>query len=224
MRGRSDNVLAKGLLGRRSPGITSLQSNIWRSNAKPSTRANTSQAKCSPRASLAHNRLASSTILEIGRQLGEGPCEIFGSGMRVAVPDTGLYTYPDASVCCGGPKLLDGHMDTLLNPTLIVEVLSRSTEAYDQGKKFKHYRTIPTLREYVLIGSESIGVELRTLQSDGDWLLKFADHLEDVVELQSISAAGWCRRIFIGGWNSTKPDLLRLAIGGSSPGTARAHH
>jgi len=137
-------------------------------------------------ASLAHNRLASSTILEIGRQLGEGPCEIFGSGMRVAVPDTGLYTYPDASVCCGGPKLLDGHMDTLLNPTLIVEALSRSTEAYDQGKKFKHYRTTPTLREYVLIGSESIGVELRTLQSDGDWLLKFADHLEDVVELQSI--------------------------------------
>jgi Uma2 family endonuclease len=136
--------------------------------------------------SLAQNRLASAIIGELRQQLRRGPCEVFGSDMKVAIPATGLYAYPDACVCCGGPQLLDGCNDTLLNPVLIVEVLSPSTEAYDRGAKFKHYRTIGSLREYLLIASECIDVELRRLQPDGEWILRSADRLEDVIELQSI--------------------------------------
>jgi Uma2 family endonuclease len=136
--------------------------------------------------SLAHNRLSIATTGELRQQLRRGPCEVFGSDMKVAVNTTGLYAYPDASVCCGGPQLLDGHNDTLVNPVLIVEVLSPSTEAYDRGDKFKHYKSIDSLREYLLIASESVAVELRTRQADGRWILTFGDRLEDIVELQSI--------------------------------------
>jgi Uma2 family endonuclease len=137
-------------------------------------------------ASLTHNRLATALIVDLGQQLRRGPCEVFGSDMRVAASATALYAYPDASVCCGGPQLQDGHNDVLLNPVLIVEVLSPSTELYDRGDKFKHYRTIPSFREYLLVASEHIEVELRRLQPDGEWTLRFADLLEDVIELQSI--------------------------------------
>ena len=137
-------------------------------------------------ASLSHNRIVTAVIAEIRQQLRRGPCEVFGSDMRVAITATGLYVYPDASVCCGGPQLLDGHNDTLLNPTLIVEVLSPSTEAYDRGDKFKHYRSIESFREYLLVASESLDVELHTRQPDGRWVLTPVDRLEDVIELQSI--------------------------------------
>jgi Uma2 family endonuclease len=105
--------------------------------------------------------------------------------MRVRVSTTGLYAYPDVVVACG-PQFLDDKESTLLNPTLIVEVLSPTTEAYDRGLKFKHYSTIETLREYLLIASESVDVELRTRQPDGRWILTSADRLEDSIELQSI--------------------------------------
>ena len=137
-------------------------------------------------ASLAHNRLVTAVTVDLGQQLRRGPCEVLGSDMRVAITATGLYCYPDASVCCGGPQLLDGHKDTLLNPTLIVEVLSPSTEAFDRGAKFKRYKSIETFREYLLVASESVDVELRTRQPDGRWILTSADRLEDTLDLQSI--------------------------------------
>jgi Uma2 family endonuclease len=138
-------------------------------------------------ASLAHNRLTTSILVGLGQQSRQGPSEAVGSDMRVAIPDTTLYTYPDASVFCGPPQLLDRHQDTLLNPVVIVEVLSPSTEAYDRGAKFQLYRTIPSLREYLLVASERMDVELRRLRPDGEWtILKSLDRPEDVVELQSI--------------------------------------
>jgi Uma2 family endonuclease len=138
-------------------------------------------------AKLPHNELAVATTGELRQQLRRGPCHVFGSDMKVAILADDLYTYPDASVCCGPPQMLDTNNDTLVNPVLIVEVLSRSTEAYDRGAKFQHYRTIPSLREYLLVASERIEVELRRLQPDGQWvILKSLDCLEDVVELQSI--------------------------------------
>lgn len=138
-------------------------------------------------AGLTHNRLAIATIGELRPQLRRGPCEVFGSDMRVAITSTGLYCYPDASVCCGGPQLLDGHKDTLLNPTLIVEVLSPSTEAYDRGRKFGHYRAIESFREYLMVSSELIGAELFARQSDGRWTLMMeANRLEDTIELESV--------------------------------------
>ncbi len=137
-------------------------------------------------ASLAHNQLVAAVTGELRQQLRRGPCQVLASDMKVAVTATGLYAYPDATVCCGEPRLMDGHKDILQNLTLIVEVLSPSTEAYDRGAKFRHYRSIETLREYLMVASESISAELYTRQPDGRWILTSADRLEDVIELQSI--------------------------------------
>jgi Uma2 family endonuclease len=97
-----------------------------------------------------------------------------------------LYTYPDIIVVCGEPRLQDGHFDTLLNPTLIIEVLSPSTETYDRGKKFDHYKTLESLREYLLISSDRIHADLFTRRSDDRWLLSSADGLESSLDLESI--------------------------------------
>jgi Uma2 family endonuclease len=136
--------------------------------------------------SLAHSRIATAVMLELGLQLRHGSCEVLNSDMRVVVNLEGLYVYPDVTVFCGEPRLLDGHNDALLNPTLIVEVLSPSTEAYDRGNKFEYYEEIESFREYVLVASESIGVEVRRLSPSGEWTLKIYRSLDDVVELQSI--------------------------------------
>ena len=136
-------------------------------------------------ASLAHNLIVGNLVGELHRQLRPGRCRILSSDMRVRVTATGLYTYPDAVAYCGEPQLLDGS-DTLLNPSLIVEVLSLSTEAYDRGRKFEHYQSIESVSEYVLVSSDRVHVDLFRRQADGDWLLKSADRMEDVLELQSI--------------------------------------
>ena len=93
-----------------------------------------------------HNIIAGSTFAALYSELRKKPCQIYPSDMRVRIPATGLYTYPDISVVCGTPEFEDDGLDTLLNPTVIIEVLSPSTEPYDRGKKFQHYRTIPTLK------------------------------------------------------------------------------
>jgi Uma2 family endonuclease len=89
-------------------------------------------------------------------------------------------------VVCGEPEFLDQETDTLLNPTVLFEVLSPSTEAYDRGRKFEHYRCIESLREYVLIASDRAHVDVFTRREDGLWLLTWADGMESPVELESI--------------------------------------
>ena len=96
------------------------------------------------------------------------------------------YTYPDVSVVCGEPRFADGEFDNLLNPTLIVEVLSDSTEDYDRGTKFKHYMGIGSLQEYVLIAQDEVRVDHYTRQSEGDWWISISTTLEAVVQLPSI--------------------------------------
>jgi Uma2 family endonuclease len=103
--------------------------------------------------------------------------------MRVRVSPTGLFTYPDVVVVCGPPQFLDDQRDTLLNPTLIAEVLSPSTEAFDRGRKFEHYRSLESLAEYLLVGSQRVSAELYTRQADGRWLLTAANSLEDTLDL-----------------------------------------
>lgn len=99
-----------------------------------------------------------------------GRCRVYSSDLKVRSP-RGLYTYPDISVSCDAPQLEDDHADVLLNPVLVVEVLSPSTEAYDRGKKFEHYRTIASLKTYVLVSQDHANVDMFTRQSDGRWLL-----------------------------------------------------
>lgn len=136
-------------------------------------------------ASREHNLIASNLNREIGEQLKDRPCEIYPSDMRVRVP-SGLYTYPDVVVVCGSPKFDDDHVDTLLNPLVLIEVLSESTADYDRGTKFKHYRQITSLREYVLVYQESAQIEHFVLGSDGKWSLTEIAGLDKTLSLESI--------------------------------------
>ena len=106
--------------------------------------------------------------------------------MRVRVSATGLYTYPDVVVACSEPQFADGVMDTLVNPTLLVEVLSPSTEAYDRGRKFEQYRKIESLRQYLLVSTDRVSVEVYTRQANGQWMLSSAVEPDEEVDLDSI--------------------------------------
>lgn len=135
----------------------------------------------------AHILIASNTSCELANQLLDGPCEVATSNLRVKAGDSGLYTYPDLLVVCGEPKFLDDTFDTVLNPIVIVEILSESTEAYDRGKKFKLYRALESLQEYVLISSLSMSVECFTRQADGAWNYRAKTALEDTLDLDSVN-------------------------------------
>jgi Uma2 family endonuclease len=136
--------------------------------------------------SLRHNDIVWNVAGILYSQLRGRPCRASVGDMRIQVDATGLYTYPDIVVVCGEPQLADAELDTLLNPTLIIEVLSPSTEAYDRGKKFAHYRTIASLAEVVLVSQERVQVERFSRQPGGGWLLLEANRLEDRLPLPAI--------------------------------------
>jgi Uma2 family endonuclease len=102
-------------------------------------------------ASANHNLIVLNTGASLREQLKKKPCRVYPSDLKLRIEATGLYTYPDLSVVCGEPRLESERGEVLLNPIILVDVLSESTEAYDRGKKFEHYRTIPGLQHYVLI-------------------------------------------------------------------------
>ena len=132
-----------------------------------------------------HNSIVWNATLEIGQHIRSKPCKGYSADMRVKVGDD-LYTYPDLVVVCGDAKFLGDRRDTLLNPTLIIEVLSPSTEAYDRGLKFELYRSVDSIREYVLVSSEHALVERYTRQATDQWLLTSAKKLEETIHLESI--------------------------------------
>lgn len=136
-------------------------------------------------ASEAHNLITSNVIFLLRSQMRGRPCKVYPGDMRVQVRASGLYTYPDISVVCGEAQLADTHLDTLINPLLIVEVLSPSTELYDRGRKFQHYRHIESLREYVLIAQDAPRIERFVRQGDV-WQFSDAVGLDASLELPSI--------------------------------------
>lgn len=138
-------------------------------------------------ASRRHNIIVGNVVASFHSQLRGRDCILYPSDMRIRVSPTGLYTYPDVTVVCGQEQFADEEEDTLLNPTVIVEVLSPSTESYDRGKKFQNYRTIDTLQEYILIAQDSYRIEHYRRQDNQQWLLTEATKLEDAVHLPSIS-------------------------------------
>ena len=146
-------------------------------------------------ASRKHNRITGNVYRKISDQLENRPCEAFFSDLRVCVSPTGLYTYPDVLVVCGAPEFLDGELDTLLNPTLIVEVLSPTTELYDRGARFGHYRRLTSLKEYVLIAQDHILIERYVRQGD-DWLLSAQNKLDETLRLTSIDCSISLREIY----------------------------
>ena len=140
------------------------------------------------RATRRHSFIAGNLHGEIRVQLRDRPCEVHMSDLRVLVSPTGLYTYPDVVAVCGGPRFEDSEVDTLLNPNVIIEVLSPTTEAYDRGKKFERYRRLESLREYVMVAQDEVHVERYTRQGD-EWLLTELSRLEDTLQLESIGCA-----------------------------------
>ncbi len=139
-------------------------------------------------ASRQHNRIAFNLTTELGSQLKGQPCEGFGSDMRVKVSPTGMYTYPDITIVCGEPHFDEKQQDTLTNPTVIIEVLSPSTEAYDRGVKFAHYRELPSLTDYVLVSQDKVLVEhyTRSGSRDDQWLLTAISDPHSALPLTSI--------------------------------------
>ena len=133
-----------------------------------------------------HNSLVWNLVSGLGSQLRGGPCRGYSNDMRVRVSATGLYTYPDLVIVCGEPQFLDETRDTLLNPTLIVEVLSPSTESYDRGRKFDHYQSVPSLQQYVLVSADRMHVDWYTRQVKAPWLYASAGKPEESIDLDSI--------------------------------------
>lgn len=146
-------------------------------------------------ASRQYNQITFNIAGELRVQLRGRPCVAYVSDMRVKVSSTGLYTYPDVVALCGEPCFEDTHRDTLLNPTVIVEILSDSTEAYDRGEKFAHYRRLSSLAEYVLIAQDKVRVE-HFVRQDRQWLLSDADDLDSTIHLTAIGCSLSLREIY----------------------------
>lgn len=134
-----------------------------------------------------HSMIAVAIAVTIGNQLDERKCRPFNSDMRVRALNA--YTYPDFSVVCGEVQYADEREDTVLNPTLIIEVLSPSTEGFDRGEKFQRYRWIPSLQEYVLVAQNRPYIERFTRQPSGEWLLAEAMGLDATIDLPAIGCS-----------------------------------
>ena len=133
-----------------------------------------------------HNLIVGNLITALNNSLRNSNCQVYPSDMRVKVSLTGLYTYPDVVVACDTPTFDDSEMDTLLNPRVIIEVLSESTEAYDRGAKFEQYRTVESLQEYLLVAQDRVFVERYQRQSNGSWLLSDFHKSTVAVRIDSI--------------------------------------
>jgi Uma2 family endonuclease len=139
-------------------------------------------------ASHRHNLIAGNAFAEVRAQLRGRPCFAYINDMRVKVSSTGMYTYPDVAALCGKPEFEDARADTLLNPSVLIEVLSDSTERYDRGEKFAHYRRLPSLREFVLVDQAVARVELFIRQEER-WVLSELSDLEARLVLPSIEVS-----------------------------------
>ncbi len=138
-------------------------------------------------ASVRHGRIVTNLVMEIGAQLRTGNCSVFSTGLRLAVKRAGAYTYPDVMVVCGEPITIDDRHDTIVNPVLIIEVLSPSTKDYDRGQKFEYYRMLSSLKEYVTVAQDEVHAERYVRGNAGEWILTEYRTLEDALELQSIN-------------------------------------
>lgn len=136
-----------------------------------------------------HNLIVTNLCRELSQRLKERPCRVYPSDLRVKIPATGLYTYPDTTVACGPREFDDEQADTLLNPTVVCGVLSDSTEKYDRGKKFKHYQSLDSVQAYVLVAQDEASVELFERLDDGVWRLTSARGLEATIDLPTLDCS-----------------------------------
>jgi Uma2 family endonuclease len=137
-------------------------------------------------ASREHNQISANIVRVLGNQMLEKPCVVYSSDMKVKIEGVGKYTYPDIVAVCGKAEFEDENGDVLLNPAVVVEILSESTEAYDRGDKFAHYQLVDSLAEYVLISQYACRVEKFTRRPDETWLYSKYGASNEVVELESV--------------------------------------
>lgn len=154
---------------------------------------------CMSGASQAHDRILVNCIVALSAKLDAAKCRVFSSDMRIKVPSAPPYRYADISALCGKAEFKEiGGVDALINPMLIVEVLSPSTEAYDRGDKFTHYTSIPTLREYLLVAQHRPHVTRLLRQDDGTWNHSQVNDLESSVYLNSLDCELPLSEIYLG--------------------------
>lgn len=136
--------------------------------------------------SINHNQITINLILELGAQLRARPCRVLGVGLKVRLPDSRKFFYPDVVAVCDELQVHDDRKDIILNPDLVVEVLSPSTEAFDRGAKFRAYQTIESLKEYVLVSQEKPLIEQYVRNGESKWTYRAAEGLESSLALPSI--------------------------------------
>ncbi|MBF0377961.1 MAG: Uma2 family endonuclease [Desulfamplus sp.] len=138
-------------------------------------------------ASLRHNQINGNIFAELRNQLKQSPCRPFINDLRVKVQEIEKYTYPDIVIVCGDIKLeKESGMETLLNPIVIIEVLSNSTEAYDRGAKFQHYQLIPSLQEYILVSQYSPLVEKYVRSDKGQWIYTSYEGMDKTIAIEAV--------------------------------------
>ena len=146
-------------------------------------------------ASRKHNLVSGNIYRELSIQLKKRSCEAYINDMRVKATEALSYYYPDVAVVCGTPQFEDAQVDTLLNPTLLIEVLTPSTEAYDRGKKFAHYRKIASLREYLLVAQDQPNIE-RYVRRGDVWILSEVMGIDTSIILECIECALSLREVY----------------------------
>ena len=139
-----------------------------------------------PGASLNHNRIDGNLIAGIGSFLKGKNCRVLPSNMRVSTPSHDSYMYPDATIVCGQPELEDDEFDTLINPSVIFEILSPSTRSIDKGRKFFFYQQIPSLKEYIMIDSLKRFIQIARKQADDSWKFENMDETHISLHIQTI--------------------------------------
>lgn len=147
-------------------------------------------------ASFRHNLIQSDTQTSLNLQLRPTACTVVGSDLRVKITPLGIYTYPDLTIICGVPQFEDSELDTLLNPSVVIEILSISTERYDRGLKFHRYQLIPSLREYLLIAQDRPRIDHYLRRPDDSWGRTTIDGLDGIVALPTVDSTLALRDVY----------------------------
>jgi Uma2 family endonuclease len=140
-------------------------------------------------ARLNHIQIVSNITVELAIQLRPRPCRVLQSELKIRLQESRKFFYPDVTVLCDEPQFHDERRDIILNPLLVVEVLSKSTEAFDRGAKFQAYRTLESLKEYLLVSQETPLIEQYVRGDDGKWTLTTAAGLESSLALPSVECS-----------------------------------
>ena len=145
-----------------------------------------------------HNVIFSNLFGELAHRLKGQPCKPYGSDLRIHIPENTLFTYPDISIICGELVPSEPDANTFLLPSVLIEILSPGTKDYDRGGKFRLYRDIPSLKEYILIDAESISIEAFRINSNGHWELEECRSIDNTLHIKTVEVSMPLEEIYLG--------------------------